>query len=57
MLLFQIIDFFFELPSPSSLDLSFNNLNPIVEINIKLFLTIATIHDLQLQNFLLVLSQ
>jgi hypothetical protein len=44
MLLFQIIDFFFELPSPSSLDLSFNNLNPIIETNIKLFLTIATIH-------------
>lgn len=31
MLLFQIIDFFFKLPSPSSLDLKFNNLNPIVE--------------------------
>jgi hypothetical protein len=39
MLLFQIIDFFFKLPFPSSLDMNFNNLYPIVETNIELLLT------------------
>ncbi len=55
-MLFQIIDFFFKLPSASSLDMSFNNLNPIAK-TIKLLLTIAALHHLQLQNCLLVLSQ
>jgi hypothetical protein len=49
MLLFQIIYFFFKLPSPSSLDSSFNNLNPIAK-TIKLLLTIAALHHLQLQS-------
>jgi len=57
MLLFQIIDFFFKLLYPSFLDLSFNNLNPIVETNTKLFLIIVAFHHLQLQSCLLVLSQ
>jgi hypothetical protein len=57
MLLFEIIDFFFKLPFPSSLDLSFNNLNPIVETNTKLLLTTITFHDLQLQNCLLVITR
>jgi hypothetical protein len=57
LLLFQIIDFFFKLLSPSSLDLSFNNLNPIVETNTKFFLIIVAFHHLQLQSCLFVLSQ
>jgi len=57
MLFFQIIDLFFKLLSPSSLDLSFNNLNPIVETNTKFFLIIVALHHLQLQSCLLVLSQ
>jgi hypothetical protein len=52
LLLFQIIDFFFKLLSPSSLDLSFNNLNPIVETNTKFFLIIVAFHHLQLQSCL-----
>jgi hypothetical protein len=44
MLLFQIIDFFLKLPSPSSLDLIFNNLNPIAK-TIEL-LTIAALNQL-----------
>jgi hypothetical protein len=39
MLLFQIIDFFFKLPFPSSLDLNFNNLNPIIETSIELLIS------------------
>ncbi len=56
-MLFQIMDYVFKFSIISSLNPSFYNFNPIPKMNTKFFLIIVVLHDLQLCNTLLVLSQ
>jgi len=57
MLLLQIINQFFNLPTPNfSMDLSSYNTNTTTEINIELLLFLTTFYNLQLYSFLQKLS-